>query len=90
MTLLISLNIYWLRVKKILVEKQNTLQSQLNKLTMANDEEYRIEVQSEDEFAAVVDKFEDPLWHIYRNVEWSGEVGDLKTTLKDMGKLTFF
>ena len=32
---------------------------------MANDEEYRIEVQSEDEFAAVVDKFEDPLWHIY-------------------------
>ena len=59
-TLLISLNIYWLRVKKILVEKQNILQSQVNKLTMANDEEYRIEVQSEDEFAAVVDKFDDP------------------------------
>ena len=45
MTLLISLNIYWLREKKTLVEKQNTLQSQVNKLTMANDEEYRIEVQ---------------------------------------------
>ena len=74
-TLLISLNIYWLRVKKILVEKQNILQSQVNKLTMANDEEYRIEVQSEDEFAAVVDKFEDPLWHIYRNVEWEWRSG---------------
>ena len=88
-TLLISLNVYWLREKKILVEKQNTLQSQLNKLTMANDEEYRIEVQSEEEFAAVVDKFEDPLWHIYRNVEWEWRSGGSKNNPKRHGEIDF-
>ena len=56
---------------------------------MANDEEYRIEVQSEDEFAAVVDKFEDPLAYLQK-CRMGVEKWDLKTILKDMGKLTFF
>ena len=56
---------------------------------MANDEEYRIEVQSEDEFAAVVDKFEDPLWHIYRNVEWEWRSGGSKNNPKRHGEIDF-
>ena len=63
--LLISLIIYQWRDRKTLIESKNTLQKQVDELTMANDEEYRIEVQSEDEFASILNKFEDPLWHIY-------------------------
>ena len=53
-TLLISLIIYQWRDRKALIEKKNTLQKQVDELTMANDEEYRIEVQSEDEFASIL------------------------------------
>ena len=88
-TILISLIIYQWRDRKTLREKQNTLQTQVNKLIMANDEEYRIEVQSEDAFASIVDKFEDPLWHIYRNVEWEWRKGGSKNNPKRHGEIDF-
>ena len=88
-TLLISLIIYQWRDRKALIEKKNTLQKQVDELTMANDEEYRIEVQSEDEFASILNKFEDPLWHIYRNVEWEWRSGGSKNNPKRHGEIDF-
>ena len=88
-TLLISLIIYQWRDRKTLIEKKNTLQKQVDELTMANDEEYRIEVQSEDEFASILNKFEDPLWHIYRNVEWEWRSGGSKNNPKRHGEIDF-
>ena len=88
-TLLISLVVYQWRDRKKLREKQNTLQSQVDKLIMADDEEYRVEVQSEDEFASIVDKFEDPSWHIYRNVEWEWRKGGSKNNPKRHGEIDF-
>ena len=88
-TLLISLIIYQWRDRKALIEKKNTLQKQVDELTMANDEEYRIEVQSEDEFATILNKFEDPLWHIYRNVEWEWRSGGSKNNPKRHGEIDF-
>ena len=85
----ISLIIYQWRDRKALIEKKNTLQKQVDELTMANDEEYRIEVQSEDEFASILNKFEDPLWHIYRNVEWEWRSGGSKNNPKRHGEIDF-
>ena len=88
-TLLISLIIYQWRDRKTLIEKKNTLQKQVDELTKANDEEYRIEVQSEDEFASILNKFEDPLWHIYKNVEWEWRSGGSKNNPKRHGEIDF-
>ncbi len=88
-TLSISLHIYQWRDRKVLLKEGKSLKSKVNKLTLADDEEYRIEVQSEDEFASIVDKFEDPLWHIYRNVEWEWRSGGSKNNPKRHGELDF-
>ena len=87
--ILFSFIIYQWRSKKLLIEKQNTLQSQIDKLIMTNDEEYRVEVQSENEFASIIEKFEDPLWHIYRNVEWEWRKGGSKNNPKRHGEIDF-